>query len=50
MLGDREKAHRWLRASVPALGGARPLDLIKTEAGSREVERVLYNIGYGGVA
>jgi putative toxin-antitoxin system antitoxin component (TIGR02293 family) len=50
MIGDPEKAHRWLRIPVPALGGARPLDMVKTDAGAREVERVLHAIGYGGVA
>jgi putative toxin-antitoxin system antitoxin component (TIGR02293 family) len=50
MLGDVEKAHQWLRVPIPALGGTRPLDMIKTDAGTREVERVLYTIGYGGVA
>lgn len=50
MIGDREKALRWLRHPVPALNGATPLDMLKSEAGTAQVERILYNIAYGGVA
>ncbi len=50
MFGDDEKARRWLMYPVPALGGSRPVDLLETELSGREVERVLYNVGYGGVA
>jgi putative toxin-antitoxin system antitoxin component (TIGR02293 family) len=50
MIGDAKKAHRWLRHPVPALNGATPLDMLKSEAGTAQVEQVLYNIAYGGVA
>jgi putative toxin-antitoxin system antitoxin component (TIGR02293 family) len=48
-IGGEEGARRWLTHPVPALGGARPIDLLSTELSGREVERVLYGVGYGGV-
>jgi len=50
MIGDEDKARRWIRGRIPALGGKIPLELVVTEAGARQVEGVLYSIGYGGVA
>jgi putative toxin-antitoxin system antitoxin component (TIGR02293 family) len=50
MIGDEDKARRWIRGRIPALGGKVPLELLITEAGARQVEGVLYSIGYGGVA
>ena len=50
MLGEREKALRWLRNAIPSLGGARPIELLESDVGTAQVERVLYSIGYGGVA
>lgn len=50
MFGDDAKAWRWLRHPVRALGGACPVDLLSTELSGRELERVLYNVGYGGIA
>jgi putative toxin-antitoxin system antitoxin component (TIGR02293 family) len=46
-LGDRAKAERWMRAPNRALGGARPLDLLESDGGMREVERVLGRIEHG---
>ncbi|HEY8848055.1 MAG TPA: antitoxin Xre-like helix-turn-helix domain-containing protein [Thermoanaerobaculia bacterium] len=37
--GDREAAVHWLTSPIVALGGARPIDLARTEVGAREVER-----------
>jgi putative toxin-antitoxin system antitoxin component (TIGR02293 family) len=37
--GDRDAAIRWLTSPIIALGGARPIDLARTEVGAREVER-----------
>ena len=45
IIGGEEKARRWLTHPVPALGGARPIDLLSTELSGREVERVLYDVG-----
>lgn len=39
--GDRSTASAWLLSSQPALSGAIPLQLSRTELGAREVERAL---------
>lgn len=46
-LGDREKAHRWLRKANRSLAGRRPLDLLDSDPGARMVERVLGRIEHG---
>lgn len=46
-LGNREKAHAWLRLPNRALGGQQPLDLLDSDAGSRMVERILGRIEHG---
>jgi putative toxin-antitoxin system antitoxin component (TIGR02293 family) len=48
--GNVEKALRWMRREVPSLGGRRPIDLLRTEIGTREVLSALDRIEYGGVA
>ena len=45
--GSREKAGLWLRHPTTALGGERPLDLLDTEEGAREVEILLGRINHG---
>jgi putative toxin-antitoxin system antitoxin component (TIGR02293 family) len=45
--GSREKAGLWLRRPTKALGGERPLDLLDTEEGAREVEILLGRISHG---
>lgn len=47
VLGSRAKAASWLHRENRALGGARPLDLIATEAGYEEVRNVLGRIDWG---
>ena len=47
VLGSEEKASRWLHSPNRALGGGRPLDLVDTDLGAREVEAVLGRIEYG---
>jgi putative toxin-antitoxin system antitoxin component (TIGR02293 family) len=49
MIGEREKALRWMKSSNVALAGESPFDMLRTEPGTADVERVLYAIGYGGV-
>jgi putative toxin-antitoxin system antitoxin component (TIGR02293 family) len=49
-VGDAQAATRWLKRPNRALGGCTPLELIDTELGAREVERVLGRIAYGGVS
>ena len=44
---NREKAHRWLRRYLGALGGRAPMDLIRTDAGARVVESLLARIAWG---
>ena len=46
-LDDREKAGRWMREPNRALGGTRPLDLLRSSAGARAVETVLGRIEHG---
>jgi putative toxin-antitoxin system antitoxin component (TIGR02293 family) len=48
--GDVEKALRWLRRDVPSLGGRKPVDLLRTEIGTREVLSALDRIEFGGVS
>ena len=45
--GSAEKAGRWLRRPTTALGGDKPIDLLDTSEGSRQVERLLTRIDYG---
>lgn len=47
ILGSRAKASSWLHRENRALGGARPLDMIATEAGYEEVRNVLGRIEWG---
>jgi putative toxin-antitoxin system antitoxin component (TIGR02293 family) len=50
VFGKKEKAHHWLREPSRTLGGAVPLDLLKTEAGAILVEQTLHRIDYGMLA
>ncbi len=45
--GDRESATGWLSTKQPALGGATPFDLAKTELGAREVENLIGRLEHG---
>jgi putative toxin-antitoxin system antitoxin component (TIGR02293 family) len=45
--GDRQAATEWLTSAQPALGGALPLVLARTEVGSREVERLVHRLEHG---
>jgi putative toxin-antitoxin system antitoxin component (TIGR02293 family) len=49
VFSDVEKAHRWLLAKNLILG-ARPIDLLATDAGAREVEIELTRIDFGDFA
>jgi putative toxin-antitoxin system antitoxin component (TIGR02293 family) len=48
--GDVAKAQRWLQRAIPSLGGRKPIDLLRTEIGTREVFSALDRLEYGGVA
>jgi len=43
----RERALQWLRRANPRLGNRTPLELLKTDAGSRIVEELLVQIDEG---
>lgn len=47
VLGNREKAARWLHTPNRALGGVKPLELLDTDLGSRQVEDILGRIEHG---
>ena len=44
VFGDHEKAMRWLRSASTRLGDASPLSTLRTEAGGRFVEGMLWAI------
>lgn len=45
--GTPDKAGLWLRRPTQALAGERPLDLLDTDEGAREVETLLGRISHG---
>jgi putative toxin-antitoxin system antitoxin component (TIGR02293 family) len=47
MIGDKAKAIAWLSTPNRALGGAKPLDQLDTDTGTRVVEDILGRIAYG---
>lgn len=47
---EPEAAIRWLHSGQRGLGGRAPLEMIETEAGSREVENLLGRIEHGVMA
>lgn len=47
ILGDDRKAGEWLRRPILALGGERPLDMLRSDIGARQVEDVLGRIEFG---
>ncbi len=46
VLEDRDAAREWLQEEQVGLGGRTPLDMMRTEAGAREVESLLVRIEY----
>jgi putative toxin-antitoxin system antitoxin component (TIGR02293 family) len=47
VLGDAERATRWLQRPNRALGGAIPLALLDTDLGAQQVEHLLGRIEHG---
>ena len=45
--GDRDAATQWLTTAQPALGGAIPFDLARSEVGGGEVERLIGRLEHG---
>jgi putative toxin-antitoxin system antitoxin component (TIGR02293 family) len=50
LIGDEDRAVRWLRTPSAYLGGETPLAMLDTEIGTDLVGESLYAIAYGGVA
>jgi putative toxin-antitoxin system antitoxin component (TIGR02293 family) len=50
VFGNRDKANKWLRASLGILDGRSPLEMAKTEAGARIIEQILGKIAWGAAA
>lgn len=46
-LGSTAKAREWLQTPNRALGGEKPLDLLDTDLGARQVEEVLLRLDHG---
>jgi putative toxin-antitoxin system antitoxin component (TIGR02293 family) len=47
VLGDHAKALIWLRAVDDRIGGRTPISMLRTEAGGRLIERMLWQIDEG---
>ena len=45
--GDEQAARTWFKSPQPALGGKTPFELARTDAGAREVERVIGRLEHG---
>lgn len=45
--GDRDAAAEWMFSPLPALGGETPIEISRTELGSREVENLAGRIEHG---
>lgn len=45
--GDDGAARAWLKKRQPLLGNERPIDLVRTEVGGREVERLVGRLEHG---
>jgi len=50
VLEDRKEALAWLHTPQHGLGGLVPIELLATEAGSREIETLLERIEHGFLA
>jgi len=44
---DREEAKRFMLTPHPALAGARPIDVARSELGARQVEELLWQVFHG---
>jgi putative toxin-antitoxin system antitoxin component (TIGR02293 family) len=47
VLEDKDAAREWLHDGQVGLGGRTPIDMMRTEAGAREVESLLIRIEHG---
>ena len=47
IFSDDESAEKWLNTEAPALGGAKPIDLLDTEEGANQVEGLIFGLAHG---
>jgi putative toxin-antitoxin system antitoxin component (TIGR02293 family) len=47
VLGDKDRVQRWMQRPNPALGSKKPMGLLSTMAGFKEVENTLLAIEHG---
>lgn len=47
VLGEASRGRKWMAEANRGLGGVRPIDLLDSDIGTREVERVLGRIEHG---
>lgn len=45
--GDADSARKWLFTPQPALGGAKPISVVRTEVGANEVENLIGRLEHG---
>ena len=50
VFGDVERANRWLREGLGILDGKSPLELARTECGTRLIEQLLAKLDWGAAA
>jgi putative toxin-antitoxin system antitoxin component (TIGR02293 family) len=50
VLGDVQRANRWLREPLGILDGKSPLEVTRTEAGARLIEQFLAKLDWGAAA
>ncbi len=50
VLKSEDLARKWLHRPQFGLGGEVPIEVMKTEAGAKDVEELLYRIAYGDLA
>jgi len=49
IFASEQTATAWLERPAPTLNGARPIDLLDTDAGVRQVEDLLHGIAHGHI-
>lgn len=49
IFANEQTTAAWLERPAPALNGARPIDLLDTDAGTRQVEDLLRGIAQGHI-
>jgi putative toxin-antitoxin system antitoxin component (TIGR02293 family) len=50
VLGDVQRANRWLREPLGILDGKSPMEVTRTEAGARLIEQLLAKLEWGAAA